>query len=82
MRSTSPGSSPPCCRAAPTQRLLDSYEPERIAFARKLIDSTDRAFRIATSRSRIVGLWRRYLMPRRLRVLLATDGGSRASSSA
>ncbi|TIU25426.1 MAG: monooxygenase, partial [Mesorhizobium sp.] len=60
------------------QRLLDSYEPERIAFARKLIESTDTAFRFITSRSRLVGLFRRYLMPKILNVLLHTSFGSRA----
>ncbi|MGY2048246.1 FAD-dependent monooxygenase [Methylobacterium sp. JK268] len=30
--------------------LLDSYEPERIAFARKLVASTDRAFQAAVGR--------------------------------
>lgn len=60
------------------QRLLDSYEPERIAFARKLIDSTDQAFRVAASRSRLVGLFRRYLMPKILRIVLGTTVGSRA----
>lgn len=30
------------------ERLLDSYEPERIAFARRLVATTDRAFTIAT----------------------------------
>ncbi|TIS54670.1 MAG: hypothetical protein E5W91_25460 [Mesorhizobium sp.] len=59
-------------------RLLDSYEPERIAFARKLIESTDQAFRIATSRSRLVGLFRRYLMPKILSIALHTSFGSRA----
>jgi 2-polyprenyl-6-methoxyphenol hydroxylase-like FAD-dependent oxidoreductase len=29
--------------------LLDSYEPERIAFARRLVATTDRAFTVATS---------------------------------
>ncbi|MER8778062.1 FAD-dependent monooxygenase [Mesorhizobium sp. M0977] len=60
------------------QRLLDSYEAERIAFARKLIDSTDTAFRFITSRSRLVGLFRRYLMPKILNFLLHTSFGSRA----
>lgn len=59
------------------QRLLDSYEPERIAFARKLIHSTDQAFRVATSGSRLVGLFRRYLMPKILRLGLGTTFGSR-----
>ncbi|MER8975290.1 FAD-dependent monooxygenase [Mesorhizobium sp. M0800] len=59
-------------------RLLDSYEPERIAFARKLIDSTDKVFRFATSRSRLVGMFRQYLMPRLMARLLGTNVGSRA----
>ncbi|RUT97450.1 hypothetical protein EOD23_28715 [Mesorhizobium sp. USDA-HM6] len=58
-------------------RLLDSYEPERIAFAKKLIETTDTAFRFITSRSRLIGLFRRYLMPKILNVLLHTSFGSR-----
>jgi 2-polyprenyl-6-methoxyphenol hydroxylase-like FAD-dependent oxidoreductase len=58
-------------------RLLDSYEPERIAFARKLIDSTDQAFRVATSRSRLVGMFRRYLLPQIMARMLGTKLGSR-----
>ena len=30
-------------------RVLDSFEPERIAFARRLVATTDRAFQVATS---------------------------------
>ncbi|WP_245420417.1 MULTISPECIES: FAD-dependent monooxygenase [unclassified Mesorhizobium] len=59
-------------------RLLYSYEPERIAFAKKLIESTDTAFRFITSRSRLIGLFRRYLMPKFLNALLHTSFGSRA----
>ena len=33
---------------------------------------------VVTSRSRLVGLWRRYLMPKILRVVLGTAAGSRA----
>ncbi|MDX8501537.1 FAD-dependent monooxygenase [Mesorhizobium sp. VK4C] len=58
-------------------RLLDSYEPERIAFAKKLIESTDTAFRFITSRSRLIGLLRRYLIPKILNMLLHTSFGSR-----
>jgi len=32
--------------------LLDSYEPERIAFAQRLVATTDRAFTAVTSRAR------------------------------
>jgi 2-polyprenyl-6-methoxyphenol hydroxylase-like FAD-dependent oxidoreductase len=44
--------------------LLDSYETERIAFARLLIASTDRAFKLVAGRSALAGLWRRHVMPR------------------
>ena len=44
--------------------LLDSYEAERIAFARLLVSSTDQAFKIVAGRSALAGLWRRHVMPR------------------
>jgi 2-polyprenyl-6-methoxyphenol hydroxylase-like FAD-dependent oxidoreductase len=44
--------------------LLDSYEPERIAFARLLVDSTDRAFRAVVDRGRLSSFLRTWLMPR------------------
>ncbi|TIQ05753.1 FAD-dependent monooxygenase [Mesorhizobium sp.] len=59
-------------------RLLDSYEPERIAFAHKLIESTDKVFRFITNRSRLVGLFRRYVMPKVMNIGLHTSFGSRA----
>ena len=59
-------------------KLLDSYEPERIAFARLLIDGTDRAFKIAISRSRLVGLFRQHVMPHLLSTIMRTKIGSRA----
>ncbi|MCA1439863.1 FAD-dependent monooxygenase [Ensifer sp. IC4062] len=58
-------------------RLLDSYEPERIAFARRLIKTTDQVFRVMTSRSTLVGLWRRYLMPKMIALLVANRAGAR-----
>jgi 2-polyprenyl-6-methoxyphenol hydroxylase-like FAD-dependent oxidoreductase len=55
-----------------SERLLESYEPERIAFARKLVATTDRAFTLVTAtgafarfvRTRIVPL----LVPRIFRL--------------
>ncbi len=38
-------------RGRASAALLDSYEPERIAFARRLVATTDRAFTAVTSRS-------------------------------
>jgi 2-polyprenyl-6-methoxyphenol hydroxylase-like FAD-dependent oxidoreductase len=57
-------------------KLLDSYAPERIAFAQLLIRSTDQAFRIVTSPSPIVGFLRRYVMPRVMALALRTPKGA------
>ena len=46
------------------ERLLDTYEPERIAFARRLVDTTDRAFTVVTSRGSLARLVRTRLVPR------------------
>jgi 2-polyprenyl-6-methoxyphenol hydroxylase-like FAD-dependent oxidoreductase len=43
--------------------LLDSYEAERIGFARRLVASTDRAFGIATAEGPVAGFLRTRLMP-------------------
>ena len=47
--------------AAP--RLLDTYEPERIAFARRLIDTTDRAFSLVTSDGPLARFVRLHVVP-------------------
>ena len=36
-------------QGGPRPSLLDTYEPERIAFARRLVATTDRAFTVVTS---------------------------------
>ena len=43
--------------------LLDSYEPERIAFARRLVATTDRAFTGVTSSDAVARLIRLHLVP-------------------
>jgi 2-polyprenyl-6-methoxyphenol hydroxylase-like FAD-dependent oxidoreductase len=43
--------------------LLDSYEPERIAFARRLVATTDRAFTAVTSAGAIARLVRLRIVP-------------------
>jgi hypothetical protein len=48
-------------RADPS--LLDSYEPERIGFARRLVATTDRAFTGVTSSGRIARLMRLHVVP-------------------
>jgi 2-polyprenyl-6-methoxyphenol hydroxylase-like FAD-dependent oxidoreductase len=45
------------------QKLLDTYEPERIAFARRLVATTDRGFAVVTNRSAFAGLVRRRIVP-------------------
>jgi len=44
-------------------RLLDTYEPERIAFARRLIETTDRGFSLVTSDGPIARFVRLRLVP-------------------
>ncbi len=43
--------------------LLNSYEPERIAFARRLVKSTDRAFTLATAEGVIADIVRTRILP-------------------
>jgi 2-polyprenyl-6-methoxyphenol hydroxylase-like FAD-dependent oxidoreductase len=43
--------------------VLDTYEPERIGFARRLVATTDRMFQLATTRSPAAGPIRRSLLP-------------------
>jgi hypothetical protein len=45
------------------ETLLDSYEPERIAFARRLVESTDRAFTIVSSPGEIARFVRLNIVP-------------------
>jgi 2-polyprenyl-6-methoxyphenol hydroxylase-like FAD-dependent oxidoreductase len=48
---------------------LDSYQPERIAFARRLVATTDRAFTFVTSTGRIARFVRVQVVPRLLPLL-------------
>jgi 2-polyprenyl-6-methoxyphenol hydroxylase-like FAD-dependent oxidoreductase len=54
-------------RAAPA--LLDTYEPERVAFARRLVATTDRAFTAVTSPGRLARFIRVRVVPRLLPAL-------------
>src|SRR5215467_11126947 len=53
--------------------LLDSYEPERVAFARRLVATTDRAFTGVTSAGPIARLLRLQVVPAVLPRLLALE---------
>ncbi len=46
-----------------TTKLLDSYETERIAFARRLVATTDRVFSFVTAEGRIADLLRTRVAP-------------------
>jgi 2-polyprenyl-6-methoxyphenol hydroxylase-like FAD-dependent oxidoreductase len=59
------------------RELLDSYEPERIAFAHSLIKGTDQAFRLVSGRSWVSDVWRRFVMPQVAARLLKTSFGSK-----
>jgi 2-polyprenyl-6-methoxyphenol hydroxylase-like FAD-dependent oxidoreductase len=56
------------------ERILDTYEPERLAFARRLVATTDQAFTGVTSSTTIARAIRLYVVPVVLPVLLKSRG--------
>ncbi len=50
--------------------LLDSYEPERMTFARRLVSTTDQMFAILNSKSPAAGAFRTFIAPNFLPPLL------------
>ena len=63
-------------RQAPPE-LLDTYEPERIAFARRLVATTDRAFTVVTSTGPVARVMRVDVVPRVLPPLVRSTPGRR-----
>jgi 2-polyprenyl-6-methoxyphenol hydroxylase-like FAD-dependent oxidoreductase len=57
--------------------LLDTYEPERIAFARRLVATTDRVFKAASSESKLAELVRTEIVPRLLPPVAGSHLGQR-----
>jgi 2-polyprenyl-6-methoxyphenol hydroxylase-like FAD-dependent oxidoreductase len=53
-----------------SEALLDTYEGERIAFAQRLVETTDRVFTLATAEGRIANIVRMRVVP----VVLSTLG--------
>src|SRR5262252_6761604 len=49
--------------------LLDTFEGERIAFARRLVETTDRVFTLATAEGRIASILRTQVVPLALQTL-------------
>jgi 2-polyprenyl-6-methoxyphenol hydroxylase-like FAD-dependent oxidoreductase len=60
-------------RGRATMDLCTSYEPERIAFARRLVATTDRAFTVVTRRSALARWVRTGVMPRVAPALASRD---------
>lgn len=58
--------------------LLDTYEPERIAFARRLVATTDRAFALVTNPGRLARRVRVDVVPRLLPALVGLGPVRRA----
>jgi hypothetical protein len=54
-------------------KLLDSYEAERIAFARRLVKTTDRVFTLATAEGRLADIVRMRIVPAVIPVLAKFD---------
>jgi hypothetical protein len=57
--------------------LLDSYEAERIGFARRLVASTDRAFTLATAEGRFAGFVRTRIAPIVIPILFGFEAARR-----
>ena len=53
--------------------LLDTYEPERIGFARRLVQTTDRAFTLASSEGKLAERIRTQIVPRIAPALTGLD---------
>jgi 2-polyprenyl-6-methoxyphenol hydroxylase-like FAD-dependent oxidoreductase len=60
-------------RGDASPELLDTYEPERMAFARRLVATTDRAFAVVTSRGVIAKRVRVNVAPRVLSALFDVE---------
>jgi hypothetical protein len=60
------------------ESLLDTYEVERIAFARSLVDSTDRAFTFVTHDGPLARFVRTRLVPLVVPAIVASAAGRRA----
>jgi 2-polyprenyl-6-methoxyphenol hydroxylase-like FAD-dependent oxidoreductase len=55
-----------------SEKLLDTYEPERIAFARRLVATTDRGFALVTKRGALAGVVRKRIVPLMVPLLFRT----------
>ena len=58
-------------------RLLDTYEPERIAFAQRLVATTDRAFTFVSSDGPLARVVRLHLVPHALPAFVSVEAARR-----
>ncbi len=63
-------------RSGAAASLLDTFEPERIAFARRLVQTTDRVFVFVTDKSPIAWRLRTRLIPLVARPATSPAGGA------
>ena len=63
------------------RRLLDTYEPERIGFARRLVATTDRGFTLVTSQGHMARFVRTRLVPVLVPLLFRLPGCAGSSSA-
>jgi 2-polyprenyl-6-methoxyphenol hydroxylase-like FAD-dependent oxidoreductase len=57
--------------------ILDTYEPERIAFARRLVATTDQAFTAVTSSGDLARLFRLHIVPYLIPTVLSSNASRR-----
>lgn len=73
MRSISPGKLASVLHGCADPSILDSYEPERIAFAHRLVASTDRVFTFVTRDGAIARFMRLHVAPHVIPAAFASD---------
>ncbi|HWE44995.1 MAG TPA: FAD-dependent monooxygenase [Caulobacteraceae bacterium] len=61
-------------KGAAPQRLLDTYSDERVAFARRLIATTDQAFQVVSNPGKLAQFGRLDVIPTVVPLLFAADG--------
>ena len=66
-------------KGAADTRLLDSYEEERLPVARRLLNTTDRGFRLVVSDSALAGLFRTKILARIMAFAMGRERIQRAA---
>jgi hypothetical protein len=64
-------------RGRADERLVDTYEPERIGFARRLVATTDRGFTFVSSPGPVARMVRLHVVPHLLPAVMSFDAARR-----